>query len=205
MSRHRFASHTPDEMRRLSNLGHLVEGSLTAAVGVLALLATLTAAEWPNSAYAGLMAGAGVLLLILLYPRHPVSDWGAIWRDPQQREHTIMATALVLAGVAELVAAGRPPLGFTWPAALVLIGLLFLTHAQHGSGEAMAQAVRRHRWIGASGIAAGVLRFLSVLRPAVVWDVLWAVAVLAVAAQLLLYREPEGAFEVADASHHGGH
>jgi len=38
MKMHRFASHTPEEMRRRSNLGHRVEGLLLAAVGVLALL-----------------------------------------------------------------------------------------------------------------------------------------------------------------------
>jgi len=145
---HRLASHTAQEMRRLSNLGHVVEGTLLAAVGLLALLATLGSAEWPNTVYAGLMVAAGVVLLIALYPRHPVSDWGTIWSDPQQRENTIMAAAVGLAGVAELLARGRSPFGFAWPAALALIGTLFLTHAQHGTGEAMGRAVRRHRWIG---------------------------------------------------------
>jgi len=200
---HRFASHTPEEMRRRSNLGHVVEGALLAAVGVLALLAALASAAWAVAVYAGLLAAAGVLLLIMLYALHPVSDWAAIWRDPQQREHTIMAAAVGLAGVAELAGGGRPPLAFAWPAALALIGTLFLTHAQHGTGEAMAQAVRRHRWIGATAITAGVLRLLSVLQPEGTWDVWWPIAVLAVAAQLLRYREPEGAYEAPHGTHHG--
>ena len=205
MRTHRLASHTAQEMRRLSNLGHVVEGTLLAAVGLLALLATLGSAEWPNTVYAGLMVAAGVVLLIALYPRHPVSDWGTIWSDPQQRENTIMAAAVGLAGVAELLARGRSPFGFAWPAALALIGTLFLTHAQHGTGEAMGRAVRRHRWIGATAMAAGVLRLLSVIQLGGVSGRWWPIAVLAVATQLLLYRVPEGAFEAPDTSRHKAH
>jgi len=38
MKTHRFASHTAEEKRRLSNLGHLIEGLLLATVGILAIL-----------------------------------------------------------------------------------------------------------------------------------------------------------------------
>ena len=38
MKQHSFLSHTPEEMRQLSNLGHIIEGTLFAIVGLLALL-----------------------------------------------------------------------------------------------------------------------------------------------------------------------
>lgn len=34
MKQHSFLSHTPEEMRRLSNLGHIMEGALFAIVGL---------------------------------------------------------------------------------------------------------------------------------------------------------------------------
>ena len=38
MKQHSFVSHTLEEMRRLSNLAHIIEGVLIAIVGLLALL-----------------------------------------------------------------------------------------------------------------------------------------------------------------------
>jgi len=50
MKQHSFTSHTPEEMRQLSNLGHIVEGALFAIVGLLALLSKLDAFTWASSA-----------------------------------------------------------------------------------------------------------------------------------------------------------
>jgi len=110
MKRHRFATHTPEGMRRGSNLGHRVEGILLAAVGVLALLESLDFAAWASAAWPILILIAGMVLLVLLYPTHPFTDWPSIWRDPQQRQHTIMAAALALAGASELVQGSNPAL-----------------------------------------------------------------------------------------------
>lgn len=35
MKQHSFVAHTPEEMRRLSNLAHIIEGVLLAIVGLL--------------------------------------------------------------------------------------------------------------------------------------------------------------------------
>ena len=104
MKRHRFGSHTPEEMRRRSKLGHIVEGLLFAAVGVLAMLGNLGLAAFATAA---------------------------------------------------------------WPI-LILI--------------------------------AGLLRSVELFTGAGIWVILWPLALLVAAAQLLLYREPEGAFEAG-----GGH
>ena len=50
MKQHRFGSHTPEELRRGSNLGHRVEGILLAAVGGLALLDNFGFATWASAA-----------------------------------------------------------------------------------------------------------------------------------------------------------
>jgi hypothetical protein len=203
MKRHRFGSHTPEELRRGSNLGHRVEGLLLAAVGGLALLDNFGFATWASAAWPILILIAGLLLLVLLYPTHPLADWPAIWRDPQQRQHTIMAAAIALAGATELVRGSNPALAYVWPAALLIIGILFLTHAQHGTGEAVARAVRQHRVLGTTAIIAGLLRAAEFVTGTARFAVLWPLALLVAAAQLILYREPEGAFEPA--SNHGRH
>lgn len=203
MKLHTFSSHTPEEMRHLSNLGHIVEGLLFGAVGVLALLGNFGVAIWASTAWAALILIAGVLLLFLIYPRHPLSNWPAIWRDAQQRQHTIIAAAVAVAGGAELLRGSSPAWGYVWPAATLLIGGLFIVHEQHGTSEAGARAVRQHRPLGLTAIIAGLLRAAEVTTGTGLLAILWPLALLAAAAQLVIYREPEGAFEAEDG--HGGH
>ena len=74
MQQHSFLSHTPEEMRWLSNLSHLIEGILFAIVSVLALLGNLSTFTWASLAWSILVLVSGVVLLFLLYPLHPVSE-----------------------------------------------------------------------------------------------------------------------------------
>lgn len=204
MKQHRFSSHTPEESRRLSNLGHIIEGVLLGVVGILALLAGTGLATWVSTIWPILILVAGVLLLILIYPRHPPEDWPAIWHDKQQRQHTIMAAAIAVGGAAELLRSSSFAWGFVWPGAMLLIGGMFLTHAQHGTSEAAVKAVRLHRLLGLSVITAGLLRALEMIGGATIFSLLWPLALLAAAAQLILYREPEGAYETVSGHGHPG-
>lgn len=196
MKQHRFGSHTPEEMRRLSDLGHKLEGGLLAAVGLLALAAAAGLGAWASIAWAALLLVAGIVLLIAIYPRHPMEDWPAIWNDPQQRQHTLIAVAITIAGAVELA---RLPhlaaLRYIWPVIATLIGILFLTHAQHGTGEAVEKATWQHRILGITVIVAGLLRGAEILANLPMLGYFWPVALLAAAAQLLLYHEPAGAYE----------
>jgi len=204
MKQHRFASHTPEDRRRLSNLGHMLEGLLLGVVGLLALLPGFGIAPWAMTVWPILILVAGVLLLILIYPRHPFSDWPAIWADGQQRQHTLMAAAIAVAGAAELLRGSNPVLGFVWPGAAILIGIMFLIHEQHGTSAAAAKAVQQHRILGLTIIAAGLLRAVELSTGTGLLAVLWPLALLVAAAQLILYREPEGAFEANKGhGHHG--
>ncbi len=195
MKQHSFLSHTPDEMRQLSNLGHIVEGTLFAIVGLLALLGNLGVFTWVSFAWPILVLIAGIILLFLLYALHPSSEWGLIWRDAQQREHTVIAAAVASAGLAELLSSARPALSYVWPAAVILSGGLFLFHAQHGTSEAAARATRQHRALGITLFVAGLLNFIEIFSGARFAAILWPIVLLIAAAQLLLYREPEGAYE----------
>ena len=129
MRTHRAGSHTPDELRRASDL---------------AIAGNVFETAWASIAWPVLVLTAGLLLLLAIYLTHPVGDWPLIWRDPQQRQHTIIALALIAAGAAESIRSSPAGLGLVWPGAFVLIGVLFLTHAQHGTGQAVQKAVRRH-------------------------------------------------------------
>ena len=206
MKRHSFLAHTPEEMRRLSNSGHILEGILFAIVGLIVLMDKLGSFAWTSSAWPILILVSGILLLLLLYPLHPVGEWPLIWRDAQQRQHTIIAVALLIASATELLQSAMPELAYGWPAALTLIGGLFLFHAQHGTSEAAAKAVRQHRALGTTIIVAGLLRLIEIASGAELVGILWPITLLVAAAQLLLYREPEGAHE-GESAHkgHAGH
>ena len=194
MKTHRFATHSPEEQRQLSNMGHWIEGGLLAVVGFLALLNNGTGAAWAGVVWPILLLVAGIPLLILIYPRHPRVDWPSIWNDSQQRQHTIMALAITAAGAA--VIAGW---WFIWPVAAVLIGVIFISHTQHGQSEAVSRAVLIHCILGITLILAGLLNLAESITGVAVFAILWPIVLLAAAAQLLIYREPEGAFE----AHHG--
>lgn len=105
--------------------------------------------------------------------------------------------------MAEFLRSSIPLLVYAWPAALILTGWLFLFHAQHGMSEAATRAVRQHRVLGVTIVAAGLLRLIEVISAGGFAAILWPIVLLIAAAQLLLYREPEGAYEVG--AEHGGH
>jgi len=207
MKTHSFRSHTPAEQRRFSDLAHRLEGALLAAVGAFALAEALGAVPWAALSWRVLLVVAGALLLAMLYVLHPRDDWGSIHRDPQQRQHTIMAALLLVSGGLEIIAmaAALPLAAIAWPVALGITGWLFLTHPQHGSGEAVAEATRRHRWLGWTLILAGALRLVAIVTANGVLALTWPIALLAAAAQLFLYREPPGAYERAAAVDHSAH
>ena len=199
--------HSPDEMRQISNLAHLIEGVVLALVAVTALAeATGRLGSgrgryvWPILVVA---AGAG-LLSYLVIPHHGLDKAGLQWRfvfgDPQQRQHLVIATLILIAAVVEILGrAGRvhgQAWMLAWPAALAIVGVMFLVHEQHGTSEAIARATMVHRYLGTSLVVAGVLAGTSAVRAqrGGVLGVAWALALLVAAVLLIIYREPEGAY-----------
>jgi hypothetical protein len=80
-------------------------------------------------------------------------------------------------------------------AALAGVGAMFLAHEQHGSGEARARAERAHRRLALTLLGAAGAEAADALRAPGPWRLAWPAAALAVAVQLLAYREPPGAYE----------
>ena len=105
-----------------------------------------------------------------------------------------MAAVIAGGGLIEARVSGR--LGGVGPAlAHAAIGRMFLTHEQHGTGEARQQAERTHRRLGYSLVAAGSARAADAAGLPGPWKLVWPSLALAVSAQLLAYREPPGAYE----------
>ena len=205
--------HTAEQLRRLSNVGHWIEGGILGAVGIVALMQSagyLSTAQWPYL-WPGFVLLAGLTLLMFMLLHHGVDQVGAAWRlmtsDPQQRQHLLMAGLLCAAGAAEtlsrmhIVTTGA--LAFAWPAGLAIIGALFTIHKQHGSSQAVTWAMRVHRYLGVGLIAAGISRAASIIYEVNVrWlAFVWPTLLLLSAVLLVAYREPEGAYEDDAATH----
>lgn len=196
--------HTPAELRQFSNLGHVVEGILLGAAALVGLAQAFGYFRTGRARYVlpGLLVAAGLFLPAMLLV-HPTLE--VMWAharitlaDLQQKQHFTMALLLLGSGVAEAFAIQRtrPWLRAVWPIALILIGVLFLVHPQHGTDEAMRIAGLIHRWLGLLCIAAGAILLLSLDMAKKRWPRVVASVLLLVAAVLLVvYREPPGAYE----------
>lgn len=189
--------HSADERRTLSNVGHWVEGGVLGGVGALALVdAVRPDLEWPRRWGPRLTVGAGAALsgLILGGSLHHGGPRRYLRHEHQDRQHLTMAAVIAAGGAVERLTPGRA--GGAGPAAaLAAIGQMFLTHEQHGTGEARERAERAHRRLGLSLIAAGAARGADALGVPGPWRFAWPALALAVSGQLLTYREPPGAYE----------
>ena len=206
--------HTVEEMRGLSNVAHVIEGVVLAAAALLALAeaAGRLRGDRGRIAWPAVILFAGVVLLFyLLFPHHGLSNarlqWAFIFGVPQQRQHVMLAALVVLGGGAELLSRRGARHGgawsLIWPAAAIIAGILFVTHPQHGTSDAVARAVMLHRWIGTLLIATGVIRALDVrgARRAPWVKYAWPVTLLVSAVLLAVYREPRGAYEPHTPTH----
>lgn len=198
--------HTPEEMRQVVNVAHVVEGIVIGVAAIAMIVEARASSQRAWFAWPAIMVAAGVgLLLFLFLPHHGLAlattQWNFIVGDPQQLQHVVIALLIAAAGAVELLRRReRLPArgwGFAWPTALATIGLLFLVHEQHGTAEAVATAVRVHRYLGVTFVAAGLLSAFDASRSrANRWITVATAAILLLTASLLIaYREPPGAYE----------
>ena len=159
--------HTVEEMQRLSNFGHRVEGILLLLVALIAFAEATKMCNlklsWP-----WVILVAGLFLVAFLLLHHGLGNlklvWSLILADAQQRQHLFMATLLIIAGVAEIIfrARGVTILQFMWPLVIISIGVMFLTHEQHGTGEAVALARKIHQYLGILLMLVGLFIILNI-------------------------------------------
>ncbi len=203
---------TPEQLQWASNLAHWIEGAMFAIVALIALLQALDYLKSKGAQYLwpGLVLISGVFLpAYILLQRGPGgigTTWNLVIRDPQQREHFLMALLLLAAGFAEVL--DRTKLlqtklrKFVAPAAFIAIGLLLFVHTEYGTPEAVAESVVNHRYQGAVIVLAGLLKMAEVLwQRRHKWLAYPWIAMLFVAALLLItYREPDGAYRTGQSS-----
>lgn len=105
-----------------------------------------------------------------------------------------------MGGLAELLSRAGRRKARRWtlvrPAAVAGVGLAFLLHTQHGTGDAVARAVMVHRLLARMFIAAGLARAAEVLRDtrAGLLRYAWGVLLLIAAGILFAYQEAPGAY-----------
>lgn len=182
-----------------SNVGHWVEGGVLGAGSVLALADGLRPElDWPRRwsprilTAAGAVLGAGILAGTL----HHGGPRAYLRHEHQDREHLKMAGVIAAGGLIE----SRDPLGaggLAGAVTLATIGAMFLTHEQHGTGAARERSLATHRRLGASLVAAGAGKAAHAMHVPGPWRFVWPGLALAVSAQLLAYREPDGAYETS--------
>lgn len=211
MNEHQTANwsllHTPEEMQKLSNLGHRVEGILLIMVAVLAIGEATGILKikllWPS-----VIVVAGAFLIAFLLLHHGLSKFKLVWSlilsDGQQRQHLIMASLLIIAGMSEIIYRtwNVNTFRFAWPLVICTIGILFLIHEQHGSSEAVEWAQTIHRYLGLLLILVSICIVLNItLGETYRWLLyLWPSLLIATSILLLIYQEPKGAYK-QDGSH----
>ena len=201
--------HTVEEMQAFSNLAHTVEALILGAVAATAFAEALGYVQrgWQRYLWPGLVAFAGFFLVVfMLLPYHGLSQmpaqWDFIFGDRQQQQHMIVAFVAVIAGLAEMRARNdlflHGKLQLVWPASLILVGLMFALHKQHGTDSAVRQAQIIHTYLGVLLIFTGALRAIQVVRATERrWLALsWCITLFAAAALLGIYREPAGAYDL---------
>ena len=210
--------HTPEEMRQISDLAHIAEGIV---LGLAAFIAVLQAQgvfvqgrqrlSWPV-----LIVTAGVFLLAYLtIPHHGLAhartQWRFVFGDPQQRQHVVISLLVLVGGSCQLLALAGKVEGrvwqLAWPATLVIVGLLFVIHQQHGTSDAIARAMFLHRVLGTTLAIAGAIAGANVLRsvPSRTLATVWPIGLLLASIMLLVYREPEGAYHGSQPEHGMSH
>ena len=197
---------TPEELQWISNLAHWIEGGMFAIVALLALLQAFGYAQSRGMQYIwpGLILLGGIFLPAFILLQRGISGIGTTWNlvvtDPQQREHFAMAVLLLVAGLAEMLLRTSQSRKAAWkfvsPVALAIIGVVFFVHTEYGTPEAIAEAARKHAYMGFAILLAGLFK-----APEILWINRFAwlafpwIAMLLVAALLLItYREPPGAY-----------
>ena len=197
---------TPEQLQFISNLAHWIEGGMFAIVALLALVQALGYARSGLVQYAWpvLVLLAGIFLPIFILLQRGFEGLGTTWslviRDAQQREHFLMALLLLAAGLAEVLIRSKESRALVWrfvaPVALTIIGLMFFVHTEYGTPEAIAEAARKHSYMGLAIALGGLFKAAAVLWQRIFrWLAFPWIAMLVIAALLLLtYREPAGAY-----------
>jgi hypothetical protein len=181
---------------------HQIAGAILALFAALLLARELgfIRAGWPRFVLPTSLVVLGLFLVLDPIVFHG-GDFG-----PEGRQHQLQGGLLLGVAVIELGRARGRLIHRLWgaplPAGIILVGLMFTLHAQHGGGDMQLQVVQ-HRITGVTLMLAGLIQSLDNLKlTRNRWAATgWLVLLFAVCIQLFLYSE--GSLPTAPAA--GGH
>lgn len=201
-----FQLHTPEEFRYLSSVGHWIAGYIFLAVVIVAFLQKLGFLKNKPYIWPILVTIAGNILIPYNILHHKLNELPLVLKvielDSQQRQHFIMFNLIFIGGVTELLISMKKAKAklwhFVWPAAILIIGLLFLTHPQHGNAEALAYTIPFHKSLGIILIIAAVGKSADVIwSKKYKWIAyLWIFFLFISSIMLISYNEPIGAYQM---------
>lgn len=186
--------------------GHLIPGLFIMVLAMIALLHELGVFKQQWIKY--LWPVAFVLVgLQGIFDKLMHGDAAPEGYEMEAAQHTIQGSIILAAGIIELLRAKRILVKRAWslalPVALVAVGVMFLLHAQQGSGDAMLVMLVQHRAYGLTLLLAAVSRALAELAPVrgAGFKVVFPVLLLLFGLQFASYAEAEGGHGAMQMSH----
>lgn len=171
-------------------LVHQIAGGGVAVFAALLLAKELDkiGGDWPRYILPVALAAAGLFLVLDPIVFHG-GDFGA-----EGVQHQVQGALMLVVAAVELGRArGRLEhrlWGAALPLGIIIVGLMFAIHSQHGGGDMMLQLVQ-HRITGTTLILTGVVQGIDNLKLARgKWAAIgWLLLLFAVCLQFLLYAE----------------
>lgn len=148
--------------------GHLLPGL---AVIIVALLAILHEGGFAKAAWLKYVLPVALVLLGLQGIFDKLMHGAAAPKDyaTETAQHMTQGAIILMAGIAEVLRArgvtARRSVAMVFPIALLLVGVMFILHAQQGSGAPMLVMLVQHRAYGLTLIMAAAARAITVLAP----------------------------------------
>lgn len=193
---------------------HQIAGAGLVAFALLLLAKALgrVSGNWPSYVLPVSLALLGLFLVL-----DPIVFHGGTF-GAEGTQHQIQGGLMIAVAAVELARARKRLTHRAWgallPVAIIIVGVMFMLHSQHGGGDMLLQ-ITQHRILGATLILTGLVQAMDNLALARGnWAAAgWPVLVLAVSLQLFLYVEGgapvvhEGGAPAAPVERggHGGH
>lgn len=169
---------------------HQIAGAGLVAFALLLLAKSLGRV---TGAWVGHVLPVSLLVLGLFLVLDPIVFHGGTF-GAEGTQHQIQGGVLIVVAAVELGRARKRLTHRAWgallPAAILVVGVMFLLHSQHSGGDMLLQ-VTQHRILGATLVLTGIVQAIDNLGLARGnWAAAgWPLLVLAVSLQLFLYVE----------------
>jgi len=191
--------HTPEELVRLSNAAHIAEAIVLLVIAGLIFAQALGYLHfgWKRYLWPSVALLASLIIAYALFVGH-WDELGKAWRvittDMQQKQHFQIGALIGIGAIAELIAIKlkKKWLHLVFPIAVGIIGILFISHPQHGTEELARRGLAIHRIAGAALIISALAQAGAILRPKSQKALLivTSVALAVSAGAFMVYREP---------------